>query len=81
MYQKMHRNKEENQDIVPPMILSDVHEKLGNTYVPYYDFESSYITNEKEFTITNMNDEKMHITPKKNMISDTVISNEIYSTQ
>ena len=45
MYQKMHRNKEENQDIVPPMILSDVHEKLGNTYVPYNDFGSPYITN------------------------------------
>ena len=27
--------KEKTQHIVPIVILSDAHEKLGNTYVPY----------------------------------------------
>ena len=50
LYQKMYGNKEENQDNVPVVIFSDVHEKLGNTYVPYNKFESPYITSEKQFT-------------------------------
>ena len=55
------------------MILSDVHEKLGNAYVPYNNFGSPYITNEKEFTITRANNEKMHITPEKEIKSDTIL--------
>ena len=81
VYQKMQGYKEENQDIVPLVILSDVHERLGNTYVPYNDIESPYITNKKEITITSKNGEKMHITPEKEMISDTILSNDIYLTQ
>ena len=34
MYQKMYGNKEEKQNAVPDMILSDLHDKLGKTYVP-----------------------------------------------
>ena len=33
MYQKMYGDKEQNQDIVPAVILFDVHEKLGKTCV------------------------------------------------
>ena len=35
MYQKIYDDKEEKQNTVPLVILSDVHETLGNTYVPY----------------------------------------------
>ena len=55
------------------MILSDVHGKLKITNVPYNDFDSPYITNEKEFTITDSNNEKMHIIPEKEMTSDTIL--------
>ena len=81
MHQKTYGNKEENQDSVPVEISSDVDEKLGYTYVPYNDFESPYITNKKEITITNTDDKKMHITPEKKMISGTNLSNDIYLTQ
>ena len=41
-------------EVIPIEILSDVHEKLGNAYMPYNDFmvinESPYVTNEKEFS-------------------------------
>ena len=57
-YQRTYGNKEENQDIVPCVIFSDVHEKLDNIYVPYNDFESPNITNKKGFIITNINDVK-----------------------
>ena len=73
MYQKMYGDKEEKQqNTVPDVILSDVHEKLGETYVSYYDFGSPYIANEKEFTSTSANDETIHITPEKEIISDTI---------
>ena len=62
MYQKMYGNKVENQETVPDVILSNVHEKLGNNYVPYNDSDSPYIANKKEFTITNTNDKKIQIT-------------------
>ena len=62
MYEITYGNQEENHDIAPLVILSDVHEKLGNIYVPYDDFESLYITNKREFIITNTNDGKVHIT-------------------
>ena len=45
------------------------------------DFERPYITIEKQFTITSTNDERMHITPEKEIISDTILSNDIYLTQ
>ena len=63
------------------MILSDVHEIQGNTYVPYNDFGSPYITNKKEFTSTSANDERLHITPEKEIVSCTILSNDIYLTQ
>ena len=82
MFQKMYGDKEEKQQTAAPdVILSDVHEKLGETYVPYNDFGSPYITNEKEFTSTSTNNERMHITPEKNIVSDTILSNDIYFTQ
>ena len=62
------------------MILSDVHKKLGKTYVPYNDFGCPYITNKKEFKITNTNDKKIYITPEENMVSDIILSNKIYLT-
>ena len=63
------------------MILSDVHENLGETYVPYNDFGSPYITIEKEFKSASTNNERMHITPEKKIASDTILSNDIYLTQ
>ena len=58
----MDSDKEEKQNAVPDMILSNVHKKLGEAYVPNNDFGSPYITtNAKEST--NTNDERMHITP------------------
>ena len=80
MYQKIYGDKEEKQTAVPDVILSDVHETLGNTYVPYNEFRSPYITNEKEFT-SSANNERMHITPEKEIISDTILSNDFYLTQ
>ena len=76
-------NKEENQDIVRLVILSAIHEKLGNTYTPYNDFESPYITNKKELTITNTNDGKIHITPEKETIFDEILSkiNLLHTTE
>ena len=49
--------------------------------MPYNDFESPYITNKKEFIITNTNDKKIHITPEKEVITDTILSNDINLTQ
>ena len=46
MYQKMYRNKAENKDIAPLLILSNIHEKLRNTYMSYNYFEISYSINE-----------------------------------
>ena len=43
----MYGDKEEKQNAVPDVILSDVHEKLGNTYVPYNDFGSPHKHNGK----------------------------------
>ena len=63
------------------MILSDIQDKLGEEYVPYNDFERPYITNEEEFTSTSANSKGMHITPEKEIVSDTILSNDIYSTQ
>ena len=60
MYQKM-SGDQENQEIIPVAILSDVHEKLGNTYVPCNDLESPYFTNKKKFTITYTQMNKIHI--------------------
>ena len=77
----MYGDKEEKQNAVPDVILSDVHEKTGETYVPYNDFGSPYITNKKELTSTSANNESMHITPEKKMVSDTILSNDIYLTQ
>ena len=60
----MYGDKEEKQQTATPyVILSDVHEKLGNPYVPYNDVESPRIINKKKVTITNTNNERMHITP------------------
>ena len=56
-------------------------EKLGETYMPYNDFGSPHITNEKEFTITKANNETMYITPEKNIVSNTIFSNYIYLIQ
>ena len=81
MCQRIYGYNEENQEIICLVILSDVHEDLGNTYVPRIDFESHYITNKKEFTILNANDQRMHITPEKAVISDIILSNDIYLTQ
>ena len=61
----MYDNIEENQDFVPDMILSDIHETLSNTYVPYKDFEGSYVINKKELKITKTNDVKRNISHKK----------------
>ena len=69
--QKMYGNLEENQEIIHLAILSNVHEILTNTHVPYNDLKSPYTTNEKDFKITNTNDGKMHIILEKIMISDT----------
>ena len=77
----MYGDKEEKQNAVPDVILSDVHEKLGNTYVSYNDFGSPYITNKKDFTNTRANNERMHITPEMGIVSDTILSNDIYLTQ
>ena len=77
----MYGDKEEKQNAVPDMILSDVHEILSETYLPYDDFGSSYITNEKEFTSTSANNERMHIPPEKKIVSDTILSNDIYLTK
>ena len=78
----MYGDKEEKQqNAVPDVILSGAHEKLGKKYVPYNDFGSLYITNEKEFTSTSANNERMHITPEKEILSDTILSNDIYLTQ
>ena len=60
MYQKMYVDKEEKQNDVPDVILSDVCVKLGNTYVPYNDFGSPYITNKKEFTSTSAKNINTH---------------------
>ena len=82
MYQKMYGDKDgKQQTAVPDVILSDVHEKLGETYVPYDDFGSPYITNKKEFTSTSTNNERMHITPEKKKAFDTILLNDIYLTQ
>ena len=81
MYQKMYGDKEEKQKPVPDVILSDIQDKLGENYVPYNDFESPYITNEEEFTSTSANNKGMHITPEKEIVSDTIVSNDIYLTQ
>ena len=63
MYQKMFGDQEEKQQTAAPdVILSDAHEKLGETYVPYNDFGSPYTTNVKEFTSTSTNKETMLIT-------------------
>ena len=78
MYQKMYGDKEEKQKPIPDVILSDIEDKLGKNYVPYNDFESPYITNEEEFTSTSANNKRMHITPKKEIESDTILSNDIY---
>ena len=34
-----------------------------------------------EFTSTSANNEKMHITPEKETVSDTILLNDIYLTQ
>ena len=82
MYQKMYGDKEEKQKTVPDVISSsDIQDKLGEEYVPYNDFESPYITNEEEFTSTSANNKRMHITPEKEIESDTILSNDIYLTQ
>ena len=47
---KIYGNTVENQGIVPV--------KVGNTYLPYNKIESLYLTNKKEFTIVESNDEK-----------------------
>ena len=66
MYQKMYVDKEKNQQTATPdVILRDVLEKLGETYVPCNNFGSPYITNEKEFTSTSANNETIHITLEK----------------
>ena len=65
MYEKMYGDKEDKQNAVPDVLLSDIHEKLGEKYVSCNAFGSPYIINEKEFTITSANKERMYITPKK----------------
>ena len=66
MFQKIYCDKEEKQQTpTPGVFLSDVHEKLGETYVSYNDFGSPYITNKQEFTSTSTNNETLHITPQK----------------
>lgn len=81
MYEKMYGAKEEKQNAVPDVILSDIQDKLGEEYEPYNDFESPYITNEEEFTSTSANNKGMHITPEKEIVSDTILSNDNYLTQ
>ena len=72
--------KKKKQNAVPDVIQSDFNEKLINTYVPYNDFESPYIIDEKEFTSTSANNERMHTTPEKVIISDTILLNDICLT-
>ena len=82
MYEKMYGNKEEKQNAVPDVILSDIQDKLGEEYEPYNDFESPYITNEEEFTSTSANNKGMHITPEKvKIVTNTILSNDFYLTQ
>ena len=73
--------KEKNKNAAPDMILSDVHENLGETYVPYNAFGSPYIINEKEFTSASADNETNHINPEKIIVSDTIWSNDIYMTK
>ena len=82
MYEKMYGNKEEKQNAVPDVILSEIQDKLGEEYEPYNDFESPYITNEEEFTSTSANNKGMHITPEKvKIVTNTILSNDFYLTQ
>ena len=81
MYEKMYGDKEEKQQPFPDVILSDIQDKLGENYVPYNDFESPYITNEEEFTSTSANNKGMYITPEKEIVFDTIVSNDVYLTQ
>ena len=60
MYQKTYGNKEEKGDTVPDVILSDVHENLGSTYVPYNDFGRPYIASKKKLQVMK----KAHYTRK-----------------
>ena len=60
MYQNMYGDEEQKQNAVPLVILSDVHEKLGNTFVVYNGFGSPFIINEKEFTTTCQMESILH---------------------
>ena len=78
MYQNTYGDKDETPEVIPIEIPSDIHEKLGNAYVPYNDFmmtnESPYATNEKEFSISGSNDNRNQITPDKYILTYPITS-------